>query len=293
MAPKKTKGFRARYKRAFFTGLGALLPTILTIAVISFAFGFLRDHISEPINNTTRAVLKTPVARRVLESDFVRNYVLQGLLGWDEKWLNEDLNELDSQGDPVEGDTLPFFGDGTQEARVDKLVPWWFGLIIATILVFFFGFLIASYVGRRIWRGVETGIGRIPVVKTVYPYAKQISQFFFGGKKKLRYESVVFLEYPRRGIYSLGFVTGNGLQDVCEAKKRRLVTVFVPSSPTPFTGYTMMVPAEDVIFVNMTADEALRFTISGGVIVPPHQIPQEVLKTRKVQRPVPQPQKEA
>ncbi|MBN1418822.1 MAG: DUF502 domain-containing protein [Planctomycetes bacterium] len=282
MDPKEPKLVRSRWKRSFLTGLGALLPTILTIAVIAFAFGFLRDNISEPINRMTRTLLKTPPARKVLRGEFAQNYVLRGFLGWKENWLDEDFHPDDPE------DPLPMFGDGTKEARVDRLVPWWFGFIIATILVFVFGLIIASYVGRQIWRAVEALLSRVPVIKTVYPYAKQISEFFFGGKKKLRYESVVAIEYPRRGIWSLGFVTGNGLNDLWGAKKRRFVTVFIPTSPTPLTGYSMMVPAEEVLPVNMSVDEAFRFIITAGVIVPPHQIPQEVLKTRKVTRPVPQ-----
>jgi len=282
MEPREPKPVRSRWKRSFLTGLGALLPTILTIAVIAFAFGFLRDNFSEPINRTTRALLKTAPAHKVLQTEFARNYFLRGFLGWKEKWLDEEFRPDDPE------DPLPMFGDGTKEARVDRLVPWWFGFIIATVLIFVFGFLIASYVGRRVWRTVEALLSRIPIIKIVYPYAKQISEFFFGGKKVLKYESVVIIEYPRRGIWSLGFVTGSGLNDLWESKKRRFLTVFIPTSPAPMTGYTMMVPAEEVFPVNMSIDEAFRFIITAGVIVPPHQIPQEVLKTRKVTRPVPQ-----
>ena len=95
------------------------------------------------------------------------------------------------------------------------------------------------------------------------------------------------IQYPRKGIYSIGFVTSEGLKDVTNETGVEMVSIFIPSSPTPITGYTILVPREEVLHLNMTADEALRFTISAGVILPPSQLPPLALKTRRLQKPSP------
>jgi uncharacterized membrane protein len=78
------------------------------------------------------------------------------------------------------------------------------------------------------------------------------------------------VEYPRKGIWSVGFLTGDPLQSI-QQKIPDSVTIFIPSSPTPFTGYTITVPRKDTIDLPMTVEEAIRFAVSGGVLVPDHQ----------------------
>ncbi|MCH2112113.1 MAG: DUF502 domain-containing protein, partial [Planctomycetes bacterium] len=89
-----------------------------------------------------------------------------------------------------------------------------------------------------------------------------------GKEKKVSFEKVVMLPYPRPGIYSVGFLTGSCVQSLNAARNSELVSVFVPSSPMPATGYTLFVPVDDLVPVNLTVEEALRMVISGGVLVP-------------------------
>ena len=91
---------------------------------------------------------------------------------------------------------------------------------------------------------------------------------FFLIRKELSFNRVVALEYPRKGLWAIGLGTGQGLQVLGRNLKRDFLTVFVPSSPTPFTGYVITVPKEEVVEVDLTIEEALRFIISGGVITP-------------------------
>jgi uncharacterized membrane protein len=112
----------------------------------------------------------------------------------------------------------------------------------------------------------------VPVVKQVYPYVKQVVDFLFSDDSPMEFNRVVALEYPRKGLWSVGFVTGDSLRTLRESSGKA-VSVFIPSSPTPFTGYTITVPVEELIEMPISVEEAIRFAISGGVLIPDHQIP--------------------
>jgi uncharacterized membrane protein len=144
------------------------------------------------------------------------------------------------------------------------------GFLIVLVLVCFIGAILASVVGRSIWRSVEKMLTSIPLVSRVYPYIKQVTDALFNKENKLAFKRVVAIEYPRRDAWSIGLVTGSGLKRVVESVDEDMVTVFIPSSPTPFTGYVLMVPESDTIPLELTIEEALRFTVSGGVITPAH-----------------------
>ena len=89
---------------------------------------------------------------------------------------------------------------------------------------------------------------------------------------KVSFNRVVAVEYPRKGLWSVGLVTGNTMQTIQREAEGSCLTVFIPSSPTPFTGYVITVPEKDTIDLSVTIEEALRFTVSGGVIVPDAQV---------------------
>ena len=141
------------------------------------------------------------------------------------------------------------------------------GFFVAVIGVCFIGAFLASVVGRTLWHAVERNLTRLPLVRQVYPYIKQVTDFFL-AKKRLEFSKVVAFEYPRKGTWSVGLVTGTGLKKVAVSRATDFLTVFVPTSPTPFTGYVIMVPRTETIELEMSIEEALRFVISGGVITP-------------------------
>ncbi|MEJ5259049.1 MAG: DUF502 domain-containing protein [Anaerohalosphaeraceae bacterium] len=155
------------------------------------------------------------------------------------------------------------------------------GFIITIVGVVILGAFLASMAGRTLWHFWERIFFKIPLIKQVYPYIKQVTDFFL-VRRELAFNRVVALEYPRKGIWSIGLVTGQGLQGVTRNNPQSYLTVFVPSSPTPFTGYVVTVPREDVLELDLTIEEALRFVISGGVITPTeHQAFQQALRQEK------------
>lgn len=143
------------------------------------------------------------------------------------------------------------------------------GFLIALLAVFIVGAFLASVVGKTLWRMVERFIMNTPFLKQVYPYVKQVTDFLLTQEEKKRmFSRVVAVEYPRKGIWSMGLVTGSGLKKIIDNVEKEFLTVLMPTSPTPFTGFVIMVPKEQVMDLDMTVEEALRFAVSAGVIAP-------------------------
>ena len=120
------------------------------------------------------------------------------------------------------------------------------GFFVTIIGVVIIGAFLASVMGRTLWHFFEKAWLNVPLVKQVYPYIKQVTDFFL-AKKELSFSKVVALEYPRKGSWSIGLVTGKGLQKIVHNFQKECLTVFVPTSPTPFTGYVIMIPKEETI----------------------------------------------
>ena len=171
---------------------------------------------------------------------------------------------------------------GGSAAELDKL---WIdaalsvaGFLLALISVCIVGAILASVVGKSLWHLVEKFIMNTPFLKQVYPYVKQITDFLFTQKdKKTMFSSVVAIEYPRKGIWSMGLVTGSGLKKIVDKVEKEFLTVLIPTSPTPFTGFVIMVEKEQTIKLDLTIEEALRFTVSAGVVTPEASEPGTVL----------------
>ncbi len=143
------------------------------------------------------------------------------------------------------------------------------GFLIALVAVCVVGATLASVVGRTLWRMVDKFIMNTPLLKQVYPYVKQITDFLLTRQEQREaLLGVVAVEYPRKGIWSVGYVTGSGIRKIVEEKNKEFVTILIPTAPTPLSGFVIMVPKEDTIDLDMSIEEALRFIISAGVITP-------------------------
>ncbi|MEE2882557.1 MAG: DUF502 domain-containing protein [Planctomycetota bacterium] len=254
MAEKNKK--RGRISRAFLTGLATLLPTILTILILVIAYNFINEKIANPLTN---------LMRKGLSSEVMKENFWQGMVGLPD-W---QLDEVDFSEVPEFSDDILF------SQRVADLTPPWLGFVMAIFLVLLVGIVFRGVLGRQLLRIIEALIQRIPLIKVIYPYAKQVTEFFFEKKNKIEYETAVAVEYPRKGLWSLGFVTSSGFRDIVKVAGQDVVAVFIPSSPTPITGYTILVPRVEIIPLDLSVEEVLRFTISGGVILPPNQVPLE------------------
>jgi len=226
-----------RFKNYFLRGLAVLLPTILTLWILAWAYGVIQENITGYINQRLVDVLVAHKARSgVADEQVLKDY-------------REDLENT--------------FVDGFAGSAV--------GFFIALVMVFLVGALLASVVGRAIWRIIEVLIMNTPILRRVYPYVKQITDFVLTQEEQQKmFSRVVAVEYPRKGIWSIGFVTGSGLKKITASIQKEFLTVLIPNSPTPVTGYVVIVPKEQTIALDMTIEEAFRFAVSAGVIAP-HQ----------------------
>lgn len=266
---KSRTTFWGDFKKFFLRGLGILLPSVLSLALLWWAYGFLQQRVAEPINGAVRQTIL--VAAPPI-------FGPQNMPDWyqfSESQLLDAHAERERLG-------LTRLNDAALRSRLqsDSFRQWWMshwymqaiGFIVALTVVYLAGVLVGNLIGRTVFTHVERLLTRLPLLKQVYPSVKQVVEFLLGGgASPLPSNRVVVVEYPRKGIWSIGLMTGETMRSIEQVVGVECVTIFIPSSPTPFTGYTITVPSSSVYELPVTLDEALRFVVSGGVLVPPTQ----------------------
>lgn len=143
-------------------------------------------------------------------------------------------------------------------------------LVLFVGVLYLLGKFLAAGVGRIALTGAEMLINRLPIVRNVYSSVKQVTDIFF-TERAIEFNRVVAVEYPRAGIWSIGFVTSESLLDIRAAANEPVLTVLMPTSPMPATGFTVNVRKSETIDLDITLDQAIQFIVSCGVVVPPHQ----------------------
>jgi uncharacterized membrane protein len=149
----------------------------------------------------------------------------------------------------------------------DEHLMGWVGVVVAVMLLIVVAYLVGAFLGATLTRLFERWIMHVPLMRRIYPGAKQVSEFFF-AEKKVEFRRVVMVEFPRKGMWMVGFVTGRGFMALSEKLGADLVSVFVPATPAPVTGYVVTVAKSDVVDLPITVDEAIQYLISAGVIMP-------------------------
>ena len=139
-------------------------------------------------------------------------------------------------------------------------------ILISILLITFIGWLSLSFIGRKMLSIFENLLKKIPILRTIYSAINQMTETF--TKDKGNKKNVVLVEYPRKGSWAVGFATKDNTGEIARKTKRKLVNVFVPTSPNPTTGFIIHVPIEDVNFLEMTVEEGLKMIISFGVVAP-------------------------
>jgi uncharacterized membrane protein len=135
-------------------------------------------------------------------------------------------------------------------------------ILISVLLITLVGGLSLSFFGRRILKLIDDLFKRIPFLRTVYSAIVQMTETF--SKKDDNQKSVVLVEYPRKGVWAVGFATKENKGEMAEKTNKKLINVFVPTTPNPTSGFLLMFPIEDVIYLNMTFEEASKFIVSAG-----------------------------
>jgi uncharacterized membrane protein len=240
--------FGGDFRRFFLRGLGALAPTLITLAIIYYVLNFLWRsmgfYLIEAIKHSWRFASDRGWVDPVNNS-YIARY-------WNEAWFA-----------PV------------------------IGVVLALLLIYIVGLLVGNLIGQAFYRLAERLVLSVPIVKQIYPSVKQVTEMFLADPKDKESQfagsRVVAVRYRGQDLWSVGLVTGKGLRqlDDGDAAQDETVSVFIPSSPTAFSGYVVVVPRKHVVELPISVDEAMRMLVSGGVVQPGEKAGAKVVGGRK------------
>jgi len=271
------QNFSSDFRRFFLRGLGALVPTLLTFAILVWAYRLVNDnvgiYITGGIQDICAWVSDTPAPGFI---DPERDPLRYGtpLDEWNAEGERLTIEHkiihhpaVTSPNGEVRARAVEERNEALWQIAFKKYRLNVLGFVIAIILVYFTGFFLASFIGRTSWRATETVLSRIPIIRAIYPNVKQVTDFVL-SERQVEFSGVLLVQYPRVGLWSLGLSTGAPIKGLQSVQPEEMVSVFVPSSPTPFTGYVIQVARSETLELAITIDEALRYLISGGVLKP-------------------------
>jgi uncharacterized membrane protein len=147
-----------------------------------------------------------------------------------------------------------------------------FGVILTLLIVFITGLLARNFIGQSLVRFWEGLLGRIPIVRSVYSSVKQVSDTVLSDSGQA-FRKALLIQYPRPGIWTIAFQTGTPAEEIRQRVPGDMVAVYVPTTPNPTSGFFLMLPKADVIELDMSVDEALKYVVSMGVVAPGLSIP--------------------
>ncbi len=288
---------RASFRRAILRGLGVVLPPLLTIVVLIWAWNAIENYVLKPVETGIRHSIvwtiqqtysggapkgATAIGERRLDGftyqgtrfvpdptgrKFLPEYVVQT--------VNENADYFGPYT-PSPGSASAYWHRYVELEYMPRSIVVPLFLIIFLTLLYFLGRMFTNGLGRWLVAVFDGTILRIPLVNKVYGSVKQVTDFAF-SEREIEFNRVVAIEYPRRGIWSLGFVTGNGMAEIAEAAGEPMLSVLMPTSPMPMTGFTVTVKRSEAIDLNITIDEAIQFIVSCGVVVPKQQVVGKVI----------------
>jgi len=225
--------FSEDFRRFFLSGLAALMPTLITLWLLIKVWDFLWESLGQHII-------------------------------WFISWVWWTLSRWNVLPETTLASIKYYFGLPNPGWQVKLL-----GVVLAIILVYIVGLLVGNLIGRTLWKLGENAVFRIPLIRAIYPAVKQVTDFVLADKKaQFTANRVVAVEPHANGIWSIGLVTGRGVRAIGEPNGKEMLTVFVPSSPTAFSGYVLVVPRDVCVDLPLTVEQAMRILVSGGVIDP-------------------------
>jgi uncharacterized membrane protein len=203
-------------------------------------------------------------AREKSPARTIRNYLIGGLLVWIPIlitfWVLRFLSGILDQS------LLLLPPSWRPEAVFGTYVPG-VGVVLSLLVLFLTGLLVKNLFGSQMVRGMESLVRRIPVIGAIYGGAKTFSETVLTDKGK-SFKQVVMVEFPRKGVYSIGFITSHELEEAQYKTEQVVTCVFVPTTPNPTTGFIILVPREEVVHMDMTVDDAFKMLLTLGVVVP-------------------------
>jgi len=274
---------RAAFRAAVIRGLGAFLPPLLTVLILIWVINTTKSYVIEPLTYAAREGLvwimtdiryDLPQVKPTDQTADVEGHVYRRLHSG--AFIPEHVYDTVQQS--FGSDNMPSTGEEIYRRYVDLTIlrPYFaipVFLAIFVLLLYLLGKFMSVDVGGYFVHLLEGGIRRLPLVRNVYSAAKQISDFIFSDRE-FEFTRIVAVEFPRKGTWQLGFVTGEGLPEIRSAITEPILTVLVPYSPLPITGCTITVRKSECIDLNITFDQACEYIVSCGVVVPSMKLEQ-------------------
>lgn len=141
------------------------------------------------------------------------------------------------------------------------------GFILAMITILIIGFIAANFFGKKLFKLLENWFLKFPFIRQIYPAAKQIVDSFI-SKESPAFKKVVLVEYPSKGIWSIGFITNESFREANEKTNSDLVHVFIATTPSPLTGFLILIPRSQIKIMNISVEEGVKLIVSGGIVKP-------------------------
>ena len=276
--PPKPQHFR----KAVFRGLGVLLPPLLTVVIFFWIGGTVADYVIKPFYYGTRSIIVYASADIVLEKELPqsqRQEVAFHKKGEYQRipdatyvptYVWNTVVKKSSPKFPVPRTGLEIYQRYVEIRYLNPAIFLPVSIIVFTLLLYLIGKFIAAEIGRFFWHRFEKIVKRVPLVSNVYGAVKQVSDFIL-AERTVQFSRVVAVQWPRQGMWSLAFVTSEGLYDIEKAAGEPLYAVLIPTSPMPMTEFTMHVKRSETIELSITLDQALQVIVSCGVVVPPRR----------------------
>lgn len=271
--------FTADFRKFFGRGLAILLPSVLTLWILWQLIAFVYSNVGAPINRGIRLVVLQAMPYVVGDGRPNAEGEANGPDWWVVREEQIDLY-LEQQrgisrqiGPDAPAASVSQRDRARQTIRREAFADWWddhwfleaTGIVVAIVLIYLAGVVLGNFLGRRAYARIEKALASLPGFKQLYPHVKQLVELIMGDKP-MAFNKAVLIEYPRKGIWSVGLVTGESLPAIRSAAGGDVVSVFIPSTPTPFTGFTISVLREDTIELPITIDHAIRFIITAGAL---------------------------
>lgn len=280
------------FQRALLRGLAVVLPPLLTIVLFIWAWNTVDNYILRPVESLSRKVVAWSIDRSMSEEEgrkaieekkasFVENTATdqrelrtvagENFVRVQKAWVpREVVDFVENLPNHTPARSAAEYLDQYVQHRYLRrslVLPAFLALFI--VILYLVGKLLAVGAGRLLWAAFERIINQIPIIRNVYSSVKQVTDFAFSqNENQIKVTRIVAVQYPREGIWSMGFVTGEGWSALTERLGEPMVNVLMPTSPMPATGFTICVPKSQTVDLHITMDQAIQYCVSCGVVTP-------------------------
>ena len=281
----KKDGKPRPFRRAVLAGLGVLLPPLLTLALFLWAWSLVESYVLDPVDWAARSTVVAFIAdvheespKKITSSEIGNSEVKTGLIDgtafvqlsttqWIPRQIYRSVMSDPGDTDLSQANANDVYLRFVRLNYLKRPVVIVVFLCLFVIVLYVLGKFLAAGIGRITLRLFERVINHVPIIRNVYSSVKQVTDFLF-TEREMEFNRVVAVQYPSQGIWSIGFVTGESMQSLHDSIGEPVLSVLMPTSPMPATGFTITVPKSRTIDLGITVDQAIQFVVSCGVVVP-------------------------